>query len=266
VTTYSTEDGAIDPSRGIIVACIGKKRSGKSVLALWYAMHYPGDLVVLDIAGDDGPVGPDVVEVRGTIGTGDLPDRWPEMQRLYDERDQPIRMIVRYVPDPGSPTLVDDLDAMVALAMAHGECCLLVHEVGVLASANRTPPHTLRFLMHNRHGGATTGLLCGPRSQAIHPLVIAQSDIVNTFELMGQRDRQRIAENIGWDVKEFDAAVLALGPHEFLRFDANEQQPEDGAEDHRLLHFPALPGGVVAEVERWAKGERPERIRKAAQL
>lgn len=263
MTTFS-EGGAIDPTRGIIASFFGKKRSGKSVMALWFFMNYPGDRIVLDIAKDDGPVGPDVVEIRGTIAEGDLPVRWPEWQRLHTRDGRPLPMTLRYVPDPGSPTLLDDLDHMVGLAVAHGQCCLLVHEIGVLAQANRTRPHTRRLLMHNRHAGATTALFCGPRPQDIDTLVMQQSDLVYTFELMNVDDRKRIAQNIGWDTREFDRAVLELGPHEYLRFDANEMKPQAGADDLRLLHFPALPADVVDQVDRWAKGERPQHVREAS--
>jgi len=142
----------------------GLKRSGKSLLALSVFMAYPGDRIVLDIAGDDGPVGPDVITVQGTVVDGDLPGAWPEYLRKYDDRGRPLPMTLRYVPDAGSPTFREDMDHIVGLAMAHGECCLLVHEAQVLAAANKTQKHTLRLLMHNRHGGATTALFCGPRA------------------------------------------------------------------------------------------------------
>lgn len=249
-------DGQIDPHRGIIWTFIGKKRSGKSVLALVVFRAYPGDRIVIDIAGDDGPVGPDVITIQGTVADGDLPDAWPEYLRQYDDRGRPIPMTLRYVPDAGSPTFLEDMDHIIGIAMAHGECCVLVHEIGVLAEANKTRKHTRRLLMHNRHGGATTALFAGPRAKNIDPLVLAQSDVVSIFELQNKMDRDRIAENIGWDKDALDAGVEALGPHENLRFDANELKPVNGQPDMRLLHIEALPIDEVKSVQRWAAGVR----------
>jgi len=245
-------NGDLDPSRGIIVVCVGKKGSGKSVMGLLLFRAYPYDKVVIDVAQDDGPWGPDVIDLHGTVE--DLPRRWPEHLR----KDDGAPMTLRYVPDPGSPTFREDMDAVIALVMAHGKrtghCAVLVHEMGRLAPAGQTPPHTSRMLEHNRHHHVTA-ILCGPRSQDIDPLILMQADLVYTFELQGAADRRRIAENIGWNPREFDAAVDDLGPHEHLRFDANEPKPDsDDADDLRLVHFPALPPDVVTATQRWAKG------------
>jgi hypothetical protein len=237
--------GRLDPSRGMIVACVGKKRSGKSIMALTLARSWPRDLVVLDIAGDDGPAGPEVIDLSGAAD--ELPRRWPEWRR--DDRRP---MIVRYAPDSGSPTHTDDMDAVVGLAWSHGDCALLVHEMGVLAPANRTPPNVRRVLMHNRHRGLTL-IMAMPRPQGVDPLAIAQADLLYVFDLPNKRDRERVAETIGWDTAELTTAVAGLGPHEYLRYDANEPPPAPGQPDRRLMHFPALPADLVAQVQSWAQ-------------
>lgn len=239
--------GGIDPHRGVIVTCIGKKRSGKSVMGLMFFRAYPGDRVVIDVAGDDGPHGPDVVELHGTVD--DLPRRWPESQRHDNDP-----MTLRYVPDPGSPTYREDMDAVVALAMTHGDCCLLVHEAGTLAPVHQTLPHTRRLLMQNRHR-RVTAIFCTPRSQGMDPLILSQADLVYTFAVPNPADRRRIADSIGWNPAQFDEGVHALGQHEYLRFDANEDD-----ENSRLLHFPALPAEVVHDVLKWSSGYRPIQV------
>jgi hypothetical protein len=244
--------GQLDPGRGIIVVCTGKKRSGKSKMALLIFRSYTGDRVVIDVAGDDGPMGGDVIELQGDVST--LPRKWPEHLR---EDNKP--MTLRYVPDPGSSTELEDMDAVVGMVMRHGECCLLVHEVGRLAVVHKTPPHTRRLLMHNRHR-KVTALFCGPRPQGIDPLVIAQADLVYTFDTPNPNDRKRIAEVIGWNPNDFDEAVHGLGPHEYLRYDANMDKPEtDDEPDYRLVHFPALPEDVVRATDRWAQGDEYQR-------
>lgn len=246
------QQGRIDTNRGIIASFLGKKRSGKSVMALLMFRAYPGDRIVIDVAGDDGPVGPDVHQLRGTVD--DLPRRWPEHLR-EDKRP----MTLRYCPDAGSPTFLEDMDCVCGLAMSHGECCLLVHEAGRLAPANQTQPHTKRLLMHNRHQRVTV-LFCAPRALGIDPLILGQSDLVYTFEVPNPADRRRIAETIGWNPADFSDAVHDLGPHEYLRFDGNALKPASEEDDDRLLHFPALPADVVGDVKKWAAGHREVKI------
>jgi hypothetical protein len=236
----------MDPSKGIIVLCTGKKGSGKSKMALTIFRSYAGDRVVIDVAGDDGPWGPDVVELRGTVE--DLPARWPEELRKDKQR-----MTLRYAPDAASKTFLEDMDRVVGMAMAHKDCAVLVHEVGRAAPANRTPPHMASLLQHNRHA-RVTAIFAGPRPQTIDPLVIGQADLVYVFETQVSADKRRIAETIGWNVNDFASACDGLGPHEYLRFDANEGKPEPGDKDYRLVHFDALPEDVVHEVTRWAQG------------
>ena len=132
---------------------------------------------------------------------------------------------------------------------------LVIHEIGRAWPAGRTPAAAKRVVNHSRHH-ALTVIACGPRSLTVEPLVIGQADLVYTFELQQPADRRRIAENIGWDPGDFDAAVHDLGLHEYLRFDAREPKPEqEGDEDHRLVHFAALPPDVAEQAIKWAAGE-----------
>lgn len=245
----------------MIIVCQGKKKSGKSVNAMLIFRSFPYDKVVIDVAGDDGPEGPGVIELTGRVD--ELPREWPE--HLRERKGEP--MILRYVPDMGSPTAIEDMDAVAGLAYAHSTrerpCALLIHEIGIVAPAGRTPPHMRRIFNHNRHHGLAL-IACGPRSKTVETLLLHQADVIYTFEMPSASDRERTAENIGYPAEDFAYYCEQLRAHEYLRYDANEEKPEPvplGVDedawriDHpdlRLVHFPALPKDVVDEVERWA--------------
>ena len=245
------DQGRLVISDGRIITAFGKKRSGKSVLGLMLAKSYPGDVLVVDVAGDDGPSGSAVHVLRGDVE--ELSRRWPERHRELGPQGQWQRMIVRYVPDPGSKTFAEDVDAVIGIGLAHGKseehkghrgACVLIHEIGVVAPVHRTQPHMRRLLMSNRHSHVTA-ILCGPRPVDVDPLVLQQSDLVYIFTIMNPNDRRRLAESIGWAPRDIDDAVAELDDHEYLRYDANEGPPRDGAEDMRLTSWPALPEDAV---------------------
>jgi len=249
--------GQLEPGAAAMVAIFGPKGSGKSVLATTFAMAWPRDMVVIDVAGDDGPDERprdkpgthDVHTLRGPVD--ELPTAWPEESR---DRNRP--MILRYVPDPGSPTEAEDMDHMVGLAFNHSQpgkpAMLVVHEIGRVAPAGRTQPHMRRVVNHSRHQGLTC-VWAGPRTITVEPLVISQADLVYAFRIRQPGDRRRIAENIGWDPREFDAAIHALPQYESLRFDAKEEPPEqEGDEDRRLVQMGPLPPDVVKAALAWA--------------
>jgi hypothetical protein len=248
------DDGSLIISDGRIIVAVGKKRSGKSIMGKLFFMTYPGDRIVIDVAGDDGPMGDDVFTITGDITT--LPRRWPESRRKYGPNNEWRPMTVRYVPDAGSETFLEDMDHMIGLGLQHGNsefargrigCCILVHEIGVVAPMHKTQNHMKRLLAHNRHNHATA-IFCGPRPQTVDPLVLQQADLIFIFEMMNPYDRKRVAETIGWSPREFDEAVHDLELHEYLRFDANEDKPGPGEDEIRLLHFPPLPEEVVRKV------------------
>jgi hypothetical protein len=251
--------GELEISDGRLILCVGKKRSGKSILGKVIFASYPGDRVVLDVAGDDGP-GDNAEEaaqlhihqLHGTVD--ELPRRWPEHLREEGPDGRPAPMTLRYTPDAGSPTFLEDMDAVVGLALRQGArehdkghvgAALLIHEIGVVAPAGQTKPHMRRALMHNRHNHLTV-IMCGPRPMTIDPLVVQQADLVYIFELLNPADRRRLAETMGWHPADLDEDVLTLRRHEYLRYDANEDAPQTpGEPDYRLVRFRPLPEEIV---------------------
>lgn len=244
MTSFDRE-GNPDWSQGIIATCFGKKRSGKSVMGRVLFDAYPYDRVVISANPTDGPHADperDVFTLHGTVDT--LPEKWPE-----DLRREGRRMTLRFEPDTGSPTMLEDCDHVLGMIRRHGHTGLLVHEVGLIAPVNRVPPNMKRLLHTNRHDGISM-ILCGPRPINVDPLVLGQADLVYAFEMPIKADRARVAETVGWDVNDFSAAIDDLGRHEYLLFDANLEKPAEGEEDRRLIHCDALPPDVVKRATR----------------
>jgi len=242
-------DGEVAIDGGPIITCVGKKGSGKTVVALMFVRSFPGDVIVIDVAGDDGPEGPVVIDWTGSADV--LPRRFPSHLREREER-----LIVRYRPDAGSPTFREDMDAVVGIAMEHSSkerpAMLVVHEIGVVARVHQVKPHMLRVLQHNRH----EGLVCvftGPRVRNTDPAVWGQADLVYIFELKAPSDRRELAGHIGWDPASLDAGVAGLQRYEYLRYDGKEPAPGPGEPDTRLKHFPALPPDAVRDVLQWSR-------------
>lgn len=208
----------LDPSKSNFVTIVGRKGSGKSELAARLWDGYPFDRLALDPTGD-ARVGFGVTELHAP-----LPARWPaDLQNR--------RVSLRFVPDPGSPTYGDDLDRACGLAFRHRRVMLWIDEVGELTRTGKTAPNFARILQQGRHRDITL-LCCGPRPMTIDPLVVAQADYVYVFQLPNPADRRRVADVIGYDPKDFDAAVNALAQYEYLRWDSREQE---------LIHFPPIP-------------------------
>jgi nucleoside-triphosphatase THEP1 len=224
----------IDPDRGAFVFCTGRKGSGKSVLSRRLFDSFPYDRLVIDPTGDVAEdLERDGVKVE-RLTPSVMPTRFP---KSLDE-SQPYTTAV-FVPDMGSPTAVDDMDRALGLALRNKRTCVWIDEIGVMTSANSTPPALKRALHHGRHDQLTL-IMAGPRPIAIDPLVVSQSDFVAVFALPNPRDRRRIAEEIGWPPAELDAAVHALGPFEYLWYDA-KQWNEASQQPGTLYSMPPLP-------------------------
>lgn len=205
---------SFDPGKSVYTLCVGKKGSGKSHLAYTMWDSYPFDRLVLDVTHDVkskwlDPLG---IEYR-EITPETIPVRWPTPVR----EDHPYSTLV-YTPDMGSPTAVDDLDRALGLALSKKRVLAWVDEIGELTSGNSTPPNLKRALHHGRHQDLSL-IMCGPRPIDINPLCVSQSDYVASFRLRNPADRKRIADNIGVEPREFDAANAQLRDHWYLWYD-----------------------------------------------
>lgn len=212
----------LDPHEANHVTVVGRKGSGKSVLARRLFDSYDGDRMVIDPTGD--------IHLEPEPGltqlTDPLPIRWPMPP---DER----RSTLRYAPDMKSPTYVDEMDRAAGLAFGKGDALLWLDEVAVLTRANATPPHMRAVLHQSRHRNLSL-LFCGPRPVDIDPLVLSQADYVAVFQTPNPRDRQRLADAMGLELPTMEAAHRELGEHDYLWYDARAPR------DECLLVMPAL--------------------------
>jgi hypothetical protein len=216
--------GDLPDDRPLQIAIFGRKGSGKSELAYALWDSWPYDRVLIDVTQDVARVHPDPHMVDLDVPP---PPRWPEGAK--DAED--TRLTLRYVPDLHSPDWREDIDRVVGLAYTHRRTLVWVEEVGNVAPVGLPLPHMRSALNMGRHQELWS-LFTGPRPMGVDPLVLANADVVYVFDLPNPADRRRVADAIGWDPKEFDAAVAALGDHEYLRYVAKTRE---------LIHFPALP-------------------------
>jgi hypothetical protein len=215
----------LDPERSTFMLLVGTKGSGKSHHAAWMYRTWPGNKLVLDVTGD-AEAGPDAEELRAP-----LPPKFP---RSDDGRPRNLRIRL----DRTSPTYQDDLDRAVRMALYPRDDPVLfwADEVAELGDANTTRPHWSVALWEGRHYRLSI-LACGPRPQRINPLVVSQADLVAIYRVPNPRDRQRLAENMGYPPARLEAELAETyrrGPYWHLLYDARPNPPQ-------LYRMPPLP-------------------------
>lgn len=218
-------DLELDPTRSNFTSIFGRKGSGKSAYAQVLWNSWPYDRIVVDPTGDV-VLDDDTVELAQP-----LPAHFP-----VDPEGR--RVSLRFKPDRLDPTYLDELDRAVGLAFYHPRkrCLCWLDEIHEVTSATKTPPYTQQALYEGRHRGLNL-VMCTPRPHHVHQLVLGQADYVVVFDLPNPRDRQRVAEEIGWEPREFDAVVRNLPEHGYVRYDARLKD---------LAVFPPLPPELVA--------------------
>src|SRR6266536_469818 len=224
------QPGELDPSKQTIVAVVASKGAGKSKLLRYLASSYPYDQLHLDLHGVDRPAELGVKD-SGYVEIGDVPAKWPEHQR---PEGKPL--VLYYRPDAGSPTLLEDMDQAAGLAYAHGRCMFLCHEAGELFRVHKTPPMSRRAMSQGR-GRKVSMLLLAHRPHNLDPMVLVQSDVVICFEVPNPRDRDLIADGIGWPPEDFRLALAELPTYGYLLFDRRTPPPADGEQDMRLTSW-----------------------------
>lgn len=223
------EFDGIDPTKPTIITILGRKRSGKSVLAAGFWDSYPYDEIVLDVTRD-AIVGP------GCQYISTLPAKFPAPNTSAGL----TRTKLVFQPDPGSDTYADDLDKAVQLALTNPRkrCQVWIDERGEFTV--RPGPGMRRALQQSRHWGLSI-LSCGPRALGFDPLLLSNADYLFLFDLPGIHDRRRVAETIGVDEGPLSQAIFALPQHGFLMWDAAHRT---------MIEYPPLPADYVRRLMR----------------
>lgn len=220
-------DEALNDGKPKIISAWGRAGSGKSVFNRRLYQSWPGHKLAIDVNGHAEPG-----EDAERIGREQLTRAWPKPP--MGERPRPRNL--HFEADPGSATYVDDLDRAVGMTLFPKDqpTMLWAGEVGEMMPNGRTGPHMRRLLMQNRHH-RVTALFDGPRPMYVNPLVLAQSSLVAIFHLPNPRDRQRVAESIGYPAQRFNAEceeTVRRGPYWFLLWHADA---------HKLYRLAPLP-------------------------
>lgn len=222
----------LDWSRPSIITAWGTKGSGKSVLNRLVFRSWDLDAVCVDVNGNADP-GPHAEKLDG-----DLPKSFPERLTLPGEPSRP--RVLHYRAHPADPSYRLKLDQAVRLALypQRKRTLLWAGEVDEFHQGGQPVPHLKTVLRQNRHYNVTA-LFDGPRPVFVHPLCLAQSDLVAVFHLPNPRDRERIADSIGFPPKLFHEAAHGCWrtEHAFLLWDSRAK---------RLYEHEPLPLGDEA--------------------
>lgn len=216
----------LDPTQSSLILLVGRKGSGKSVIARNLYRSYPFDKLAIDVNGDAEP-GVDAELIRAPL---------PRFPIDADGRARNLH----YRVDPGSATYRDDLDRAIGMALYPADlpCMVWLDEIGEVTTGNTTPPHLRRLLMQSRHHGPCSALMCGPRPKDINPLCVSQADRIYIFDLPNPMDRQRLAENMGYPPARLNAELeetLRRGKYWHLMYDAAA---------HTMFRMPPVPEGA----------------------
>jgi hypothetical protein len=218
---------AIDPTKNSLFLFIGRKGSGKSVLARELFRNWPGvDRLVIDPTGDADP-GADLQPVKlarvPTAGPDGEPAGLPPGPLTREGKRRPG--VWWYVANPQSKTYADDLDRAVGLGLfpKNRKTLTWIDEAGEVFPSGRTGPNARTLLQQSRHWFASA-LICCPRPVTVDPLVLAQADRVYMFDVPAAPDRKRLADTLGYPLGVMNdwLNIVAESPFWFLMFDARE--------------------------------------------
>lgn len=214
----------IDATRPQLILIVGRKGSGKSVVARSLFSDWPADKIAVDVNGDADP-GPDAERVTPPLDT-----------RMPGPREDGRPRLLHVRIDPGDPSYREQLDQAAALVLYPQTRPALIwyDEWAEVAGPNNLGPNARRLLMQSRHY-QSSAIMCCPRPKNIDVLSAAQADYVYMFDLPSPHDRERLADTMGWPPRALSEALdvtARRGPHWHLRYDARA---------HELVRCPPMP-------------------------
>jgi hypothetical protein len=211
----------------LYIVVVGRKGTGKTELAWQLWESWDGDRVLVDFTADVGKDHPD----PHTHDLEDVPSRWPEHLKEDDE----TRLSLRYVPDTGDPYWRDEVDRLLGLCYSQGNVLIWIDDAGQCLAVGKVGPNGQRILQFGRHQDIWL-LLTMPRPKTIETLALSQADVIYCFDLPSRFDRQRVADNVGWDTRDVDQANSELADHGYMRAHVAA---------HELAIFPPLPPSKI---------------------
>lgn len=215
--TEEPEFPTLDPDKPSIILCVGRKHSGKSVMARAIYRSYPYNKLCVDTNGDADP-GPDAQLV-----TSPAPTRMPV-------RDDAGPVNLHYRANPLAHDYRDELDRVIAAALYPSDQPAMIwwDEYGETDwNASHQSPHLRMALQQSRHH-LMSAVMCCPRPVTISPLSVSQADLIFVYDVPNRKDRARLAENMGYPAERF---IREMGitrrewpPYSYLLWDARANQ------------------------------------------
>jgi len=207
----------LDPDRSTIAVAIGMKGHGKSEVLREIFNAWPYDRIVIDVTGDARPADPNLVVITAPITT-QLP--------APAEGQHRVTAWVRL--DPRRDNYIKDQDDALGLGLypRHRNTCIWVDEYAQMATPNLGKDNAnLKLALQSSRHYHVTLLLAFPRPTFVPVLTLAQADRVFIFKTPDITDRERIATNIGFPKREFEARyaeTMARDKHAFLLWDSQQ--------------------------------------------
>ena len=185
-----------------MVLIVGKKRSGKSILAEWlFARMKAQKKAIINPKNEQR-----------------LAQLYPQ---LYARAPTSWTGVANVVPEPQASKR--KYDAAIAGAYAAGNTLILFDEFGLIVGVTDYP-QTVQSIWQAGSGRGVGGIAVSQRARYLPGFVRSETDHYFAFYLALKSDRDALEEGTGVDWSE--AADLDPARHEFLHFGPGMQAPE----------------------------------------
>ena len=184
-----------------IVGIIGRKGSGKST-KLRELLRHCARWVSFDPMSD-----------HAALAGGNVFETIPALARFLRWSREQSAFAGVYVPQ-GDPA--EEIEEAASLVYARGNLCFVCEEVPLYTQACYIPPLFCRLIRTGRHRHVDVGWTA-QRAAEVPKTLTSLTDVWVLFSQTEPKDLAALAERCGRDVAD---RVAALGPHDFLLWDA----------------------------------------------